>query len=67
MREFENRGLRRIFGRMKVEGTGEWSKLHNELNNLYCSLNIVRVIKARMRMAGHVARMGRGEAFIGFW
>ena len=34
--------------------------MHNEeLNDLYCSLNIVRVIKwRRMRWAGHVARMG---------
>jgi hypothetical protein len=40
--------------------TGEWRKLHNvELNDLYCSINIIRVIKSRrMRWAGDVSRMG---------
>ena len=45
---FENRVLRRIFGSKRDEITGEWGKLHNEeLNDLYSSPNIVRVIKLR--------------------
>jgi len=56
---FENWVLRRLFGPKRDEVTGEWRKLHNEeLNDLYCSPNIVRVIKwRRMRWAGNVARM----------
>ena len=46
LRTFENRVLRRIFGPRRDEVTKEWRKLHNEeLNDLYCSPNIVRVIK----------------------
>jgi hypothetical protein len=57
---FENRVLRRIFGPKRDEVTGGWRKVHNEeLHGLYSSLSIVSVIKARrMRLAGHVARMG---------
>jgi hypothetical protein len=47
--------LRRIFGPRRDEMTRKWRKLHNEeLNDLYLSPNIFRVIK----WAEHVARMG---------
>ena len=57
---FQNRVLSRIFGPKRDEVTGEWRQLHNEeLNDLYSSPNVVRVIKSRrIRWARHVARMG---------
>jgi len=59
---FENGVLRRIFGPKRDEVTGQWRKPHNEeLNDLYCSPNIVQVIKLRMRWAGHVACLGKGR------
>jgi hypothetical protein len=63
--------LRSIFGRRRDKVTGDWRKLHSdEPNDLYCSPNILQVIKSRrMRWVGHVARMGEGrrvyEVFVG--
>ena len=53
---YENKVLRRIFGPKRDEVTEKWRKLHNEeLNDLYCSPNIVRVFKSRrMRWMGYV-------------
>jgi hypothetical protein len=54
-----NRVLRRVFVPKTDEVTGEWRKLHNEeLNELYSSSTIVRVIKLR-RWARHVAYIGK--------
>jgi len=65
-RVFENRVLRRTFGPKGVNVTGEWKKLHNEeIYEMYCSPNIVWVMKLRrMRWAGHVAHMKVEERYI---
>jgi hypothetical protein len=58
LRVFENGVFMRVFEPKRDEVKGEWRKLHKEeLNDLYSLPNIVRVVK-RMRLAGHVARMG---------
>ena len=55
--------LRGMFGTKRDELTGEWRKLHNEeLNDLYCTPNIVRGIRSRrMIWEGHVTRVGEGR------
>jgi len=66
LRVFENRVLRRIFGSKRDEVTGEWRKLHNEeLNDLFYSPNIIRLIKFRRMKCSMYG--GRGEAYTGFW
>jgi hypothetical protein len=55
---FENRVLRRLFGRKREEVTEERRKLHDEIHNLYSSPNVIKMIKSRsMWLAGYVERM----------
>jgi hypothetical protein len=67
LRVFENRVLRGVFGAKRDEVTGEWRKLQEELNDLYCSPIVVRVIKSRrLRWAENVAYIGgRRSVYMG--
>jgi RNA:NAD 2'-phosphotransferase (TPT1/KptA family) len=62
----ENRVLRKIYESKREKVAEELGRLHNKkLYNLYCSQNIVLVIKSRiMRRAGHVARMGEKKIYM---
>jgi len=63
LRVFKSRVTSKSFVPKGNEVAREWRKLHNEeLNDQYCSPNIVRMKKSRrMRWTGHVARMGEGR------
>ena len=66
LRVFEKRVLRKIFGPKRDEVTGEWWRLYNvQHQDLYCSPNIVWVMRPRrMRWSRHVAHTGGQERFI---
>jgi hypothetical protein len=68
-RVLEYRALRRLFGPKSDEVKEKWRKLNDEeLNDVYSSPNIIRVIKSRrIRWVGDVARMGERRGYTGFW
>jgi hypothetical protein len=57
-----NKALRGIFGPDKEEVAGGWRSLHEELNNLCCLTNIVRVMKSRTIRCTRHACITHGRA-----
>jgi len=53
--------MRKIFGPKRVEETGDWRKLHNELHDMCSSPNFIW-----MRLTGNVAHTGRKVMHIRF-
>jgi hypothetical protein len=54
---------------LREENIGGWRKLNNEeLQDLCCSSNIIRVFRLmRKRRVGHVGCMREGDLHAGFW
>ena len=63
----ENLVLRKIFGPTRDEATGEWRRPNDEeLYDLYSARNIIRLVKSRIKLAGHVAGVGQEKCIQGF-
>jgi hypothetical protein len=58
-----------IMGPKRHEMAGEWRKLHNEeLRDLYSSPSLIGITKSRrLKLTGHVERMGKTGKRIGYW